>query len=437
MVSNAIKNTANRHTRIFYGWYIVIVAFFGHFMATGMVFYIFNAFINPLCETRNWSRTEINAAPGIGFFVGIIGTLICGILIKRVGVRGLMAVGAIVAGTSFATLGLIENIWIFYLGFVFLSLGGAAISGIVANTMVSNWFVLKRGKAMGISSSGISLSGVFLPYAAMLILVWAGIETAFVVIGLMLLILAPIAWLVVKDNPEDFGLTPNGVAEDVKSEIDTSADPTPDYFVNQENGDSEWSLDRLIRISAFWKVGIAYGLMVMCAGPIMFQLAPRFIEIGFNRDQAMLMLALTALFGACGKYVWGMLCDYFEPRRLVALLMALTGLGVFFGLLSGSLLALALFIICFGFSMGGIMSTHPIITADLFGRKSFATVYKYLFLFMALEALGFILMGLSFDFTGSYNAAFISYIFTCLIAAGLVFSVKRPKFSLKITSPNV
>jgi OFA family oxalate/formate antiporter-like MFS transporter len=437
MVSNAIKDTGNRHTRIFYGWYIVIVAFFGHFMATGMVFYIFNAFINPLCETRNWSRTEINAAPGIGFFVGIIGTLICGILIKRIGVRSLMAAGAIVAGTSFATLGLIENIWLFYLMFVFLCLGGAAISGIVANTMVSNWFVLKRGKAMGISSSGISLSGVFLPYAAMLIVVWAGIETAFVVIGLMLLAFAPVAWLVVKDKPEDFGLTANGVSNKGQSEIDTSADHPPDYFVNQENGDSEWSLYRLIRISAFWKIGIAYGLMVMCAGPIMFQLAPRFVEIGFNRDQAMLLLALTALLGSCGKYVWGVLCDYFEPKRVVVLLMALTGVGVFFGILSGSPLALALFIICFGFSMGGIMSTHPIITADLFGRKSFAAVYKYLFLFMALEALGFILMGLSFDFTGSYNAAFISYIFTCLIAAGLVFSVRRSKFSLKITSPNV
>ena len=435
--SNTKENLAAPSNRFFYGWYIVIVAFFGHFMATGMVFYIFNAFINPLCESRNWSRTEINTAPAIGFFVGIIGTLICGILIKRVGVRSLMAVGAVVAGISFATLGLIENIWLFYLGFAFLSLGGAAISGIVANTMVSNWFVLKRGKAMGISNTGISLSGVFLPYAAMLILVRAGIETAFVVIGLMMLAFAPIAWSVVKDKPEDFGLTPNGVSEGEQGENGSSTEPTPDYFFNTANGDPEWSLNRLIRVGAFWKIGIAYGLMVMCTGSIMFQLAPRFIEIGFNRDQAMLMLALTALAGACGKYVWGMLCDHFESKRVVALLMALTGLGVFFGLLSGSLLALMLFITCFGFSMGGIMSTHPIITADLFGRKSFTAVYKYLFLFIALEAFGFILMGLSFDLTGSYNAALVIYIFTCLIAAGLIFSVRRPKFSLQTSISKV
>lgn len=158
----------------------------------------------------------------------------------------------------------------------------------------------------------------------------------------------------------------------------------------------------------------------------MFQLAPRFIEIGFDRNHAMLMLAVTALLGTAGKYIWGVLCDYVEARRVVALSMALTGLGVLFGLFSNSLLALWVFIICFGFSMGGTMSTHPIITADLFGRNSFAAVYKYLFLFMALETIGFFIMGLSFDYTESYNAAFIFYIGTCAIAAALVVSVKRP-----------
>jgi MFS family permease len=424
--SNTVENSVARSKRLFYGWYIVIVAFFGHFMATGMAFYIFNAFINPLCETRNWSRTEINAAPSIGFLVSIIATFILGFLIKRIGVKRLMTVGAVVAGISFAALGLVHNIWLFYLVFVFLSLGGAAISGIVANTVVSNWFVLKRGKALGIANAGISFSGVFLPYIAMIIIASTNLETAFLIIGLMLLILAPVAWLVIRENPETYGLQPDGINPQGQPEIAGQADPSIRTMGGVENGDPEWTWARLIQVGAFWKLGIAYGLMAMCAGSIMFQLAPRFIEIGFNRRQAMLMLAATALLGTGGKYVWGVLCDYFEAKRVVALSMALTGLGVLFGLFSDSRPALLLFIICFGFSMGGTMSTHPIITADLFGRKSFAAVYKFLFLFMALETIGFIIMGLSFDYTGSYDTAFISYIITCTIAAGLVITVKRP-----------
>jgi MFS family permease len=418
--SNTVENSDTRSNKLFYGWYIVGVAFFGHFMATGMAFYIFNAFINPLCDTRNWSRTEINAAPSIGFLVSIIATFILGFFIKRIGVKRLMTVGAVVAGISFAALGLVHNIWLFYLVFVSLS---------VANTVVSNWFVVKRGKAMGIANAGISASGVFLPYIAMLIIARTSVETAFLIIGLMLLLLAPVAWLVVKESPESYGWQPDGILPQALSDIAGQTDPTISAAPDEENEDPEWTLARLARTGAFWKIGIAYGLMAMCAGSIMFQLAPRFIEIGFNRNQAMLMLVATALLGTAGKYIWGVLCDYFEARRVVALSMALTGLGVLFGLFSNSLPALWLFILCFGFSMGGTMSTHPIITADLFGRNSFAAVYKYLFLFMALETIGFFIMGLSFDITGSYNTAFVFYIVTCAIAAGLVFSVKRPALS--------
>lgn len=426
MASGGVRSGHGPSSGIFYGWYIVIIAFFGHFMATGLAFYIFNAFINPLSETRNWSRTEINAAPGIGFLMGILGTLLCGVLIRRSGTGKLMAGGAILAGISFALLGFVHNIWLFYLVFVFLSLGGAAISGVVGNTMVSNWFVRRRGRALGIANAGISLSGVFLPYLAMLLLGWVSIEASFLLIGSMLLLLAPIAWFVVKESPEEVGLTPDGVGAPDEPGGGPPADPAMTVPNDPSGDESIWTLGRLIRVGAFWKVGTAYGLMVMCVGSIMFQLAPRFMEMGFNQRQAMLMLALTALLGACGKYVWGMLCDHFEPKRVAAALMALTGLGVLSGLSAGSSLALGFFIICFGFSMGGIMSTHPIIIADLFGRKSFASVYKYVALFMVLEAVGFVAMGLSFDLTGSYNTAFIGYVLTCLIAAGLVFSVKRP-----------
>lgn len=431
MRSSVVKRGDGTSSGIFYGWYIVTVAFFGHFMATGLAFYIFNAFINPLSETRNWSRTEINAAPGIGFLVGILGTLLCGALLRRSGAGKLMACGAILAGVSFGLLGFVHNIWLFYVVFIFLSLGGAAISGVVANTMVSNWFVRRRGRALGVANAGISLSGVFLPYLAMLLLGWVSIEAAFLLIGSTLLLLAPIAWLVVKESPEDVGLTPDGISEPDGPDGGPLGDQPVIAPDDPSSDDPLWTLGRLIRVSAFWRVGTAYGLMVMCVGSIMFQLAPRFVEMGFNQQQAMGMLALTAFLGACGKYVWGMLCDTFEPRRVAAALMALTGLGVLAGLFGGSYFALSFFIICFGFSMGGIMSTHPIIVADLFGRKSFSSVYRYLALFMVLEAAGFVIMGRSFDLTGSYDGAFIGYIFTCLIAAGLVLSVKRPDVPAK------
>jgi hypothetical protein len=40
VVSHTEENPAARSNKLFYGWYIVIVAFCGHFMATGMALFI-------------------------------------------------------------------------------------------------------------------------------------------------------------------------------------------------------------------------------------------------------------------------------------------------------------------------------------------------------------------------------------------------------------
>ncbi len=415
--------------RIFYGWYIVGVAFLGHFIGSGTLFYVFNAFLNPLCEARGWSRTEFNAAPAIAMIMFNIGTLVCGFLLQRVSVRAMITAGALICAISFVSLGLAHSLWLFYLLFIFLAAGTTAVSGIVANVAVSNWFVQKRGKALGIANTGISFSGVVLPYAAMLILARTNIQTAFGSIGLMVLCLAPIAWLVVKNTPEDCGLNPDGIAIQVGAAQKTSAAHTQDASAQAIEGEQAWTLLQLIRSTVFWKVGTAYGLMLLCIGPIMFQLAPRFMDIGFRRETAMLMLTVTALMGTLGKYLWGLWCDRYKPQHMAALCMALTGLGIFWGLLSGTLLTAILFIVCYGFGMGGVMSTHPVLTASLFGRKSFAAVYKYLCLFLFMETPGFIIMGLSFDYTQSYDTAFWGFMFTSLIAAGLVFSARKPNFN--------
>ena len=57
------------------------------------------------------------------------------------------------------------------------------------------------------------------------------------------------------------------------------------------------------------------------------------------------------------------------------------------------------YVCIFGFAMGGIMSTLPILVADLYGRDSFAAVSRFMSLFIILEVGGYMLMGQSFDRT--------------------------------------
>jgi sugar phosphate permease len=420
---------------IFYGWHVVAVAFFTNFMSTGTGFYIFNALMTPLCEQRGWTRTELNAAPAIGLAVGILSSLLYGTLVTRVGPRILMFLGSIVSGFAFASLGLVSTITHFYFLCMLLYMGNSAMSGIVSNTAVSNWFVEKRGKALGLSTAGISLSGAVLPFLAMRILEETDLPSVFLYTGLMSWALVPVIWLVVRDWPEEWGMVPDGPALGPRSRDkelyadERKATRFPNPALVRSSGVRDevvWTPGRVVRTRAFWLVGFAYALVLMGTVGVMFQLGPRFTDIGYDRGTAMALVSLTALIAAIGKTVWGTLCDRYEPRRVVAVLMAMNGIGLCLALIPESRLALSAFILIFGFAMGGIMSTLPIMVADLYGRESFASVSRFMSLFIVLEVGGYMLMGQSFDRTGSYNTAYAVFVLLDIVAAGLVFSASRP-----------
>jgi len=421
--------------RIFYGWYVVAVAFLTNFMSTGTGFYIFNALMSPLCDQRGWTRTELNAAPAIGLAVGILSSLLYGTLVPRVGPRILMFLGSIVSGFAFASLGLASKISHFYLVCMLLYMGNGAMSGIVSNTAVSNWFAEKRGKALGLATAGISLSGAVLPFLAMRILDETDLPSVFLYTGLMSWTLAPVIWLVVRDWPEEWGMVPDGSALGSRSHDkelyadERKATRFPNPALVRSPGvryEVVWTPGRVVRTRAFWLVGFAYALVLMGTVGVMFQLGPRFTDIGYDRGTAMALVSLTALIAAIGKTVWGTLCDRYEPRRVVAVLMALNGIGLCLALVPESKLALSAFILLFGFAMGGIMSTLPILVADLYGRESFASVSRFMSLFIFLEVGGYVLMGQSFDRTGSYDRAYVIFVLLDLVAAGLVFLASRP-----------
>ncbi|MBI5524114.1 MAG: MFS transporter [Desulfarculus sp.] len=402
--------------RLFPGWRMVGVAFLANLLSTGTTFYVFNAFLLPLCQARGWTRAEVNAAPMLGFVLGLMAQFVYGSLFWRVGPRALMVAGCLVSSVAFIFLGRVQDLGAFYGLYTLLYLGNGAMNGIVANTVVANWFVRRRGLALGLATAGMSVSGVVLPYLALVILEGLGLEAAFLFIGLLPLGLAPLAWVTVRPAPESLGLLPDG-------------DPLPpddrERWLHQEGAAPEvmWTVGRLLRAPAFWRLGAVYSLAMMGAVGVTYQLAPRFQDLGLDGRQAVLLTALTAALATAGKFLWGWLCDLMQPRRVVAALLLAKALGLGLGLVTGSQAALWAFIIVFGLAMGGVMSTFPIIAAHLFGRQDFWRVYRLLVLFLALQGLGYLVMGQSFSRTGSYDLAFWVFmaldLLACLLALGL------------------
>jgi MFS transporter, OFA family, oxalate/formate antiporter len=417
-----VSVTPGAKYRMYYGWYIAGVAFIAYFLATGTGFYAFNAFLEPLCQLHGWSRTDLNLALVIGTLFSFICQYIYGALLKKTGVRLLMLLGSIVSGLSFIYIPRVQTLWQFYLVYSLLFIGNGAYGGIVASTAVNNWFLQKRGKALGFATAGMSLSGAILPIGVLILIHWAGILSAALCIGLVIISFGPLAWIVVKDWPEDIGLGPDGrLLESAPPVISGLTTDAADLVVALN---PEADIKSLAHNETFWKIGIAFALLMIGTVGVMSQLKPRFTDNGFTHMTAMAMMGMTALAGAIGKYMWGSLCDRFEPRLVSSVLAAANVIGLGFAFLKQSVLALVLFIILYGFSMGGTMSVYPVIIASVFGRKNFVYVLRYVSIFLCFQLLGYLIAGLSFDFTGSYDAAYGVFITLDIVAAALLFTLR-------------
>ncbi|MDQ5987450.1 MAG: L-lactate transporter [Syntrophus sp. SKADARSKE-3] len=408
---------------IFYGWYIVLVAWVSNLLA-GTGFYIFNAFIEPLCAARGWTRAEINIAPMLGYMVNICGVLFYGTMVYRVGPRILMTIASLVAASAFVLMGYCTNILFFYAAFMLLFLGIGGMSGIVTATAVNNWFVRKRGRALGIATSGLSFAGFILPSIAMAIIGKSGLLSAFLWIALMIGTAGPLSWLVIRRRPEDMGLLPDGDAISAGT-VARDASTGTEHLPHQGMHPSYWTFSMAIHSPAFWKIGLAYGLCMASVLGVMFQLKPRFSDVGFDDKTAMRLMAATAFMAVVGKYMWARFCDSFNVRKVVTTLLALNAAGLSLLLVPQSMTAAIVFVVVYGFSMGGVVSTQAVMIAESFGREAFPTIARYIWVVVGINFIGYPIMGASFQMTGSYDAAYVIFIVFNICAVCLITLLKK------------
>jgi hypothetical protein len=159
-----------------------------------------------------------------------------------------------------------------------------------------------------------------------------------------------------------------------------------------------------------WIIGTSFGIIWMTGAGVISQLKPHFVKVGMGDYEAMTFMCLTAAFGAVGKYGWGWFCDKLSPLTVARLLFISNAVFLAFILLPNSLFTTILFVCTWGFAMGGILTVFPAMVAHAFGREKFPSVYKVLALFSFFKALGYSLMGISFDLFGSYDFAYITMI---------------------------
>ena len=231
----------------FYGWIIVAVTFVT--MAIGVnARTSFSLFFPPIIDEFGWERGVTAGAFSFGFVVsGVISPLI-GRMMDRFGPRAVMELGVALMAGGLLLAPLTTQPWHLYLTIgVMVGAGSVCLGYSGQSLFLPNWFIRRRGLAIGIAFAGVGIGSVTLLPWVQLMIEQTGWRTACTAMGIMVLVvLAPIN-LLLRKRPEDIGLLPDGDA----APSATSAKPVSN-IVDPVWAGTDWTLRRALRTARFW-----------------------------------------------------------------------------------------------------------------------------------------------------------------------------------------
>jgi len=407
-------------SKVFYGYWIVVAAFFCLFISSGCGFYAFSLFVKPLQASFDWGRGEIMAAFTIFFLIMGVASPFIGVLVDHYGARIVTFIGALIAGLGFILLTLMHNLWHFYAGWAVVGVGLAAMSSVPATAIVSNWFKKRRGTAIGLMSTGAGAAGLLaLPIGDYLIPNF-GWRSSYLALALLIwVVIVPLALLVMKTKPADIGLYPNGIPEA--------------STVNQVSPSSskELTLKMALATPAFWLIVVTFLTKTIGHGGVVQSQVPYLEDIGFPAAMAAGSLVVYSMGSVISKIGFGWLCDRIPAKYAcsIGLGFQLVSIIILMSVEPASPQAIIwLYAIMMGVGAGSWLPTMSMLISTNFGLTAYATIYSIVaFAWSTGMAIGPLMAGRMYDTMGTYHWAFIICAVLCVVAILAVLAVRRPK----------
>jgi len=402
----------------FYGWVVVAIAFVT--MGIGVnARTAFSLMFPPILDEFGWPRGLTAGAFSFGFLASAILGPVLGRLIDRRGPRSVMLLGVVMVGAGLGLAPLVTAPWHLYLTLGVLVAGGTVCLGYTGHALfLPNWFVRRRGLAIGIAFSGVGVGSiVILPWLQRLI-AGAGWRTACLAMAaLVVAALAPLN-LLTRRRPEDMGLLPDG---DRAPDSSAGGRRHPSNVVDHAWASTEWTLARAMRTARFWWVSVGFvgGLWAWYA--VQVHQTKYLIEIGFAPSVAAYALGLVGFGGIVGQIALGHLSD--RVGREWVWTLACAGFVLSYALLlvmrqHPTPALLYLMVAAQGMLGYGLASVFGAIPAELFQGKHYGMIFGTLSLTSIIGgAAGPWITGALHDRTGDYVVAFWLSIGASLVSA--------------------
>jgi MFS family permease len=396
--------------RIYYGWWIVLAAFLNLFFVVGIIFYGFPVFYPYFVESLGFSRAQITQGFLLGFlFAGLPFGILAGTLIDKIGARFVILAGVALVGLPLFLMGFMTHFWEFEI-LCIVEVIGYVLAGPIANqVLIARWFDRRRGQAMGYAYLGLGLGGVVAPMLVNYLAHTLGWRHGLQLVGtLAMLVLFPLGIFVTRSSPHEKGITLEAFGETQTSQ-------------NQGKVASV-SVPQAVRTAPFWLILAGSTLAIGAIGAVIQHFILFLKDSGYSATAASQYstILLTASLG--GRVIVGHLADRLPKSYIMAFFYFLIGASVFLLAHPHSTLALWMFAIIFGFSMGADYMLIPLVTSEWFGIASLGKL-------LALIIMGYSigqwvepwLVGRIFDAQHSYSIAWRFVAISGIAGAAIIF----------------
>lgn len=405
---------------IYYGWVIVAALFVIQALFFG-IRTSFGIFLTSIETEFALSRATASAINSVSWLLLCISSVLGGWAFDRYGPKIVFLIMGLITGLSLILTSQTNAFWQLFITYgLLLAIGSGAIY-VVTMPTISRWFDKKRALAIGIASSGGGLgTAAVAPFAAYLISNFSW-RVAYIVLGSMaLLIVIPLSF-VLKNDPKELGMLPDGVklAQDKIDNEQTKVKL------------SGLTLKQAIRTRAFWLMAFVWLLHSFCMLLIFTHVVAHATDMGISTGSASAILSFIGITRAMGLIIMGGVADRIGRKKVAIIGTTLMTISVLLLTFSRELWTLYLFAVIYGFGEGGQLSSITALMADNFGLLNFGYILGILDIGWAIgSAIGPLVGGLIYDINGSYFIAFIlgSIAMACVVL--LISFIKSTSQSL-------
>ncbi len=323
-----------------------------------------------------------------------------------------------ISSESYVTLLIFASIAI---GFFFVRFFGQGTLTMSSKNMVMKWFEKRRGLASAIMGIAISFGFSYSPKIFDDLIKNYGWQTTWQFIGIFIgSIFVLFTFLIFRDNPNAYGLLPDGY------KITTTRENAPKFKPSKD-----FTLAEARSTFNFWIFNLTLSLQALYITALTFNIVDIFTKTNLSREDAILIFLPVSVIAVTFQLVGGYLADFIKLKyllivQLLGMLISMVGL-----IFLSDGIPLYLIITGIGIASGlfGVIST--VCWPRFYGTKHLGEISGFsMSWIVAGSALGPYIFSLLSDLNGSYSSSGILMAIICVILLGLSLLIKNKNVSV-------